>query len=792
MLDIEKLKSTLIAGLPSILYDWIPNGKVDGSEFKALNPTRADGKVGSFSVNITTGMWADFATGDKGDLISLYAYLNSLDNKEAIKQLSENYNLDSKSIKKRSKNKEEWHSVMPIPGGIKPPPFKHFKYGEPSLVWIYHNQDGKPIGYICRYDLKDGSKQIWPRTYIKNEKGEYKWAWKHFDAPRPLYGLEKIKQTDKKVLLCEGEKATDAAQELFGDKIITMSWSGGSNSIKKADWSTLKDRDIIIWPDADQAGMKAAEGIYELIKDIVNSVKIAKPPKDLPKGFDAADALQEGWTINKAREFIKTGLKDYEDLLEKRKQQEDKNKAERQRYEQVKQEYGDDLPFKILGYNQGSYYYLSNSGGQVIELTAGGHTPLNLMQLAELSFWEVTFPKRSSAGVDWQGAADHIMSKSIKKGIYSAQDCRRGLGAWNDNNRSVLHLGDKLIVDGVATSLTDFKSDYTYERSLSLKLQNTTPLSDDRAAMLLAICDHLKWENQLSGKLLAGWIVSAMVCGALSWRPHIWLTGSAGSGKTTVMRDVIGRVLKNIALEVEGKTTEAGIRSKLGFDALPITFDEAESEDETDAKRMKAVLDLARVASSESGGLVYKGSSNGKAVSYRIRSCFCFSSINTSFSHYADATRITPLILGTIKNDSEQNRKLNQKHYKELMHMIFTHLTPEYNNGLFVRAAMNIPVLLHNIEVYSAAASIALGNRRYGDQIAPMLAGAKLLMTTNQIDLNEAEKEIKQYDWSNHTAIQTQTDEELLLQTIYEKFIRCEDHTERTVKELIDLVFDDL
>jgi nucleoid-associated protein YgaU len=31
--------------------------------------------------------------------------------------------------------------------------------------------------------------------------------------------------------------------------------------------------------------------------------------------------------------------------------------------------------------------------------------------------------------------------------------------------------------------------------------------------------------------LLAGWIALAPICGAMRWRPHLWLTAAAGAGK---------------------------------------------------------------------------------------------------------------------------------------------------------------------------------------------------------------------------------------------------------------------
>ena len=55
----------------------------------ALNPLRDDSRPGSFKVNLCTGRWADFATGDKGgDAISLLAYLRGLSQGEAARLLA--------------------------------------------------------------------------------------------------------------------------------------------------------------------------------------------------------------------------------------------------------------------------------------------------------------------------------------------------------------------------------------------------------------------------------------------------------------------------------------------------------------------------------------------------------------------------------------------------------------------------------------------------------------------------------------------------------------------------------
>ncbi len=63
---------------------WLPDGRREGAEWVALNPTRSDSHRGSFKVNLRTGRWSDFATHHRGgDLIALAAYLFRLNQAEA-------------------------------------------------------------------------------------------------------------------------------------------------------------------------------------------------------------------------------------------------------------------------------------------------------------------------------------------------------------------------------------------------------------------------------------------------------------------------------------------------------------------------------------------------------------------------------------------------------------------------------------------------------------------------------------------------------------------------------------
>ena len=88
-IDFAAVNSLCLPRLPALLADWLPDGRLYGREWVALNPTRADRHEGSFRINIETGVWADFATPDKGgDVISLYAYLHGMSQVKAARALS--------------------------------------------------------------------------------------------------------------------------------------------------------------------------------------------------------------------------------------------------------------------------------------------------------------------------------------------------------------------------------------------------------------------------------------------------------------------------------------------------------------------------------------------------------------------------------------------------------------------------------------------------------------------------------------------------------------------------------
>jgi putative DNA primase/helicase len=188
-------------------------------------------------------------------------------------------------------DKDEVTPVIPVPEDAPAAQFRHFELGEPSATWMYKDETGRLLGHVARFETASG-KQVIPRTWCRLPDGTHAWRWRAFSAPRPLYGLDRLAgRPDAIVLVVEGEKTADAAQLHFPDH-VAVTWPGGSNTAGKADWSVLAGRSVVVWPDADGPGRKAAEDVAKLAaRARPASVSEVVLPHGLPAGWDLADPV---------------------------------------------------------------------------------------------------------------------------------------------------------------------------------------------------------------------------------------------------------------------------------------------------------------------------------------------------------------------------------------------------------------------------------------------------------------------------------------------------------------------
>ena len=94
-IDFKRIAADATSHAETIVGRWLPDGRREGHEWVATNPRRADRRRGSFKVNLITGKWGDFASGDfGGDLISLAAFLFRLRQAEAALKVADMLGID--------------------------------------------------------------------------------------------------------------------------------------------------------------------------------------------------------------------------------------------------------------------------------------------------------------------------------------------------------------------------------------------------------------------------------------------------------------------------------------------------------------------------------------------------------------------------------------------------------------------------------------------------------------------------------------------------------------------------
>jgi putative DNA primase/helicase len=329
-IDFAAINVAALATLPRLLAQWFPAGRRAGHEYQVGN-LRGDPGT-SLRINLKTGLWADFSTGEKGgDPISLVAAREGLTQFKAAQWLADILGIVDAEVAPRFitniRASQESKTISPIPADIHQTPatFRHPRLGTPTRVWCYRNSVGEPLGFVCRFDVLEGHKEILPRVWTSAG-----WAWRSFDKPRPLYGLDRLAAAPSSatVVLVEGEKACDAAISLLPGAVV-ITWPGGGNAVNHVDWSPLRGRNIVIWPDRDlhrfpsedprrdeimpdllQPGIKTGMAIGLCLEATAAGVSIADPSGVATcDGWDAADAVDEGWDAERTAAWLRSALR---------------------------------------------------------------------------------------------------------------------------------------------------------------------------------------------------------------------------------------------------------------------------------------------------------------------------------------------------------------------------------------------------------------------------------------------------------------------------------------------------
>lgn len=245
-----------------------------------------DGAKGSsMSIALTSGVagqWLDHATGDRGDILTLWQRALGVDFASAIREADR---WSGGAPSQRAETRHQTEAAKPSA------PDTHKRE---VARYPYQAVNGELLFEVVRFDEyeADGSPVIKPdgkqaKTYMPRQPNG---AYGYPPGPRPLYRLPEIERS-REIVFCEGEKAADALHR-FG-WVATSAPGGSSTKLDAIDWRPLAGKSVTLWPDNDEAGRRFMDRVAAQLASIGCAVRWITLPEGVPDKWDAADAGEE-------------------------------------------------------------------------------------------------------------------------------------------------------------------------------------------------------------------------------------------------------------------------------------------------------------------------------------------------------------------------------------------------------------------------------------------------------------------------------------------------------------------
>ena len=285
-LTSEELKQRLQRRLKEALYHLFPTGQISHHTFVIGNVQGEEGD--SLHVELSghkAALWHDFATGEGGDIFSLWGAVHGWDTHDQFPEIVSSI--------------QTWLGTPPQPFPPRKTKPTAEELGAPTGKWDYEDVNGNLLACVYRYDTVKGKQfRPWDVTAQAHKTPD----------PRPLYNQRGLACSDR-VVLVEGEKC---AQTLIDLGICaTTAMNGAHAPVDKTDWSPLLGKHVLVWPDHDLPGKDYANRVVEKLKTLggIASLALMTLPENKSQSWDAADAVAENLDIA-------AFLKDYAQVID--------------------------------------------------------------------------------------------------------------------------------------------------------------------------------------------------------------------------------------------------------------------------------------------------------------------------------------------------------------------------------------------------------------------------------------------------------------------------------------------
>ena len=271
----DAVRADLLARLESVLFAMFPAGKKRRGKFLIGDALGSPGD--SLEVVLEgekAGLWTDRATGDGGDIFDLIAVV-----------LGASVQTDFPRVLQHAADLVGHVPAVPARTSKKVAPVDDL--GPATAKWDYFDAGGSLIAVVYRYDPPGRKKEFRPWDAKRRKMAP--------PEPRPLYNQPGL-ATAAHAVLVEGEKCAQAL--IAVDVVATTAMHGANAPVDKTDWSPLAGKAVLIWPDRDKPGWEyAVQAAQAILSAGAKTCHILYPPEEAADGWDAADAVMEGFDV---------------------------------------------------------------------------------------------------------------------------------------------------------------------------------------------------------------------------------------------------------------------------------------------------------------------------------------------------------------------------------------------------------------------------------------------------------------------------------------------------------------
>lgn len=162
---------------------------------------------------------------------------------------------------------------------------------DPEAVYDYTNESGQLLFQVCRFPGKDFKQ--------RRPDGKDGWIWNLKGVRRVPYRLPELLKAEQ-VYIVEGERDAD---RLGKAGLVATCNSGGVGKWLDEYAEYLKDRDVVIIPDADEPGRSHADKVAGSVFPVARSLKVVDLSGHVGETGDVSDFLRSN-TVKKFLEFV--------------------------------------------------------------------------------------------------------------------------------------------------------------------------------------------------------------------------------------------------------------------------------------------------------------------------------------------------------------------------------------------------------------------------------------------------------------------------------------------------------